>query len=97
MTPELRRVIELAAYIVVLVLLLGSCLLAYRIGNATDIFIGGVMAGIVPTIQAIGRIGQSETMNKMAEHLAQSTPKGKTQKVEVMNKPSDPIPVEQQP
>lgn len=74
MTPEIRRFAELIAYIVVLAMLLGSALLAFRMGQATDIFIGAVTAAIVPTIQAIARIGQSDVMNRMAEHLASSTP-----------------------
>lgn len=76
MNPEVRRFAELIAYIVILGMLLGSALYAFKLGTASDIFIGGVISAIVPVVQAVSRIGQAETMNKMAEHLAQSTPKG---------------------
>lgn len=74
MTSEIRRFAELLAYLMVLAMLLGSALYAFRLGAASDIFIGGVMAAIVPTIQAISRIGQAEAMNRMAENLAKSSP-----------------------
>lgn len=95
MTPEIRRFAELVAYILLTAMLLASALLAIHMKGANDILIGGIMTALAIPLQAVARIGQSEAMTKMADHLARSAPQGRTQPVEVVNKPSDPIPVEQ--
>lgn len=74
MNSDIRRFAELIAYVVVLAMLLASGIVSLKLGTSSDIFLGGVMAGIVPTIQAIARIGQSESMNTMASMLGQSVP-----------------------
>lgn len=74
MNSEIRRFAELIAYVIVLAMLLAAGIVSLKLGTSSDIFLGGIMAGIVPTIQAIARIGQAESMNKMADGLANSQP-----------------------
>ncbi len=67
------RVYELAALV-----LLGVCLTAlaaYMVyfGRTGEAF--GALVGVITiTVQAISRVGQAEAMNKMADHLANSSP-----------------------
>ena len=74
MNSEIRRFAELIAYVIVLAMLLAAGIVSLKLGTSSDIFLGGIMAGIVPTIQAIARIGQAESMNKMSDGLANSQP-----------------------
>lgn len=69
-----RRFAELLAYVLVIAMLLATALFAIHMDGANDILIGGIMTALAIPIQSIGRIGQSESMNSMADALANSTP-----------------------
>ncbi len=63
-----------------------------RMGEA----FGTVLTTLPLIVQAIRNIGQSSAMSQMAEALAQSQPvPASPQQVEVVNKPGDPVPVEE--
>lgn len=69
-----RRFAELLAYVIVIAMLLGTALFAIHMDGANDILIGGIMTALAIPIQSIGRIGQAEAMNSMADALANSSP-----------------------
>lgn len=89
---ERNRLAELLAYILLMAMLLRSGLLALKMNPASDIFVGGIIGAIVPVVQAIARIGQSEVMNTMARKLAESVPPG-IQRIQIDQPANDPIPV----
>lgn len=73
MTRGWLRFAELAVYAAVALGLLA--LAAYMIAlNRTGEAFGAVLGTIPVLIQAIGRIGQAQAMQAMADHLAQSAP-----------------------
>ena len=92
---NLLRFAELAVYAIVAISLLALAAYMAHLNRTGEAF-GAVLGTIPVLIQAIGRVGQAQAMNAMAEALGQSQPvPASPQQVEVVNKPGDPVPVEE--
>lgn len=73
MTRAWLRLAELATYAVITLALLA--LAAYMVAmDRTGEAFGAVLGTVPVLVQAIGRIGQSQAMQAMADYLAQSQP-----------------------
>lgn len=73
MTRAWLRMAELVVYALVTFGLIGLAAYMISLGRTGEAF--GAVIGTIPVmIQAIGRIGQAQSMQIMADHLAQSSP-----------------------
>lgn len=73
MTRHFLRLAELLVYATIALSLLA--LAAYMVAmDRTGEAFGAVLGTVPVLVQAIGRVGQSQAMQAMADHLAQSQP-----------------------
>ena len=78
MTRQALRFAELAVYAIVALGLLS--LAAYMVAmDRTGEAFGAVLGTVPVVIQAIGRVGQNQAMQSMADHLATSAPAKETE------------------
>lgn len=73
MSRQTYRLAELGALILLgvgLIILAGYMIHEGKVGEA----FGSLIGVITITVQAVTRVGQAEAMNKLADHLANSTP-----------------------
>lgn len=81
MNRAILRFAELSAYTLVILSLIALAAYMVHLNRTGEAF--GTVLGIIPVaIQAIGRIGQSQAMQAMADHLALSKPIDPTRKDE---------------
>lgn len=76
MNRYVLRFAELATYGLIILSLIALAGYMVHLNRTGEAF--GTVLGIIPVVvHAIGRIGQSQAMQSLADHLAQSTPVNK--------------------
>lgn len=73
MSRSWLRIAELVALVVIAGGLIGLAFYMIAHGKVGEAF-GTLIGAISLTVSAVGRVGQAQAMNAMAEYLAKSTP-----------------------